>query len=89
MLARNAGGELERRAAHGLAIGAVTDPDKVGVDGRLPGDIPTEAAAVDTFCGRHGNLEHFLGKQLEHGGVLNAEQHAAHFTAFPRVFPGL
>ncbi len=89
MLAGNAGSELERRAAHGLAIGAVTDADKVGVDGRFPGDVATEAAAVNVFCGRHGNLEHFLGKQLEHGGVLNAEQHAADFTAFAGIFPWL
>ena len=89
MLAGNAGSELERRAAHGLAIGAVTDADKVGVDGRFPGDVATEAAAVDVFCGRHGNLEHFLGKQLEHGGVLNAEQHAADFTALTCLLPRL
>ena len=89
MLAGNAGGELERRAAHRLAIGAVTDPDKVGVDGRFPGDVATEAAAVDIFCGRHENLEHFLGKQLEYSGVLNAQQHAAHFTALTCLLPRL
>jgi len=89
VLACDSCGELERRTTHGLTIGAVTDAYEVGVDGRFPGDIATETAAVDAFCGRHGNLEHFLGKQLEHGRVLNTEQHAAHFTAFTRVFPRL
>ena len=88
MLAGNAGSELERRAAHGLAIRAVTNPYQIGVDKRLPGDVATKAGTVNLHGQGAQALEHFVGEELEHHWVLHAQQHAADFAALASLFPG-
>ena len=88
VLARDPGRKLERRAAHGLAIRAMTNLYQTGVDACLPGDVSEKAGAVYLHDESATDSEHLVGKELEYDRVLHAQQHAADFAALGRLFPG-
>ena len=47
VLSRDPGRKLERRAANGLAIRAVTQPYQIGVNACLPSDVTALAYAIN------------------------------------------